>query len=88
MLSHTENQSLEQALRAKTKNLSLANAELRFFCRRAAPRQKAPPWGAASQRRGEGACFVAGPPQDKKHPLGGRGQQAKGAAWVFLCAIA
>ena len=38
MLSHTENRSLEQAFREKTKNLSLANAELRFFCRRAAPR--------------------------------------------------
>ncbi|HWK71842.1 MAG TPA: efflux RND transporter permease subunit [Burkholderiaceae bacterium] len=28
-----------------------------FFCRRAAPRQKAPPWGAASRRRSVGAFF-------------------------------
>lgn len=54
MLSHTENRSLEQAFRAKTKNLSSAFAKLRFFCRRAAPRQKAPPRGAASQRRSVG----------------------------------
>ncbi len=31
-----------------------------FFCRRAAPRQKAPPWGAASRRRSVGAFFWRG----------------------------
>ena len=50
-----------------------------LFCRRAAPRQNAPPWGAASRRRSVGACFAAGPSQDKTHPLGR--QQAEGAAW-------
>src|SRR5690606_26851195 len=29
-----------------------------FFCRRTAPRQKAPPWGAASRRRSVGAFFA------------------------------
>jgi hypothetical protein len=49
-----------------------------FFCRRAAPRQKAPPRGAASRRRSEGALSVVGPSQDKKLPHGG--QQAEGVA--------
>src|SRR3546814_2923925 len=37
-----------------------------FFCRRAAPRQKAPPSGAASRRRSVGAFFWRG----YKHSLG------------------
>ncbi|VFR40356.1 hypothetical protein ANT2_1425 [plant metagenome] len=47
-----------QAELTSTRSLSAAcwpaSAGL-FFCRRAAPRQKAAPWGAASRRRGVGA---------------------------------
>src|SRR3546814_15633960 len=44
----------------------VCSSDLGAFCRRAAPRQKAPPSGAASRRRSVGAFFWRG----YKHSLG------------------
>ena len=61
MLSHAENQSLEQALRAKNGKPEFGKRRTQVFLPPGRPKTKSPPLG---------------------------GQQAKGAAWVFLCAIA
>src|SRR3546814_12308715 len=48
-----------------------------FFCCRAAPKQKAPPWGAASRRRSVGAFLLPGRPKAKSAPLGGSKPKAQ-----------
>src|SRR5690606_11820563 len=55
------------------------------FCRRAAPRQKAPPWGAASRRRSVGAFFLPpGRPKAKSAPLGGSKPKAQRGGFFCL----
>ncbi|VFR34092.1 hypothetical protein ANDA3_2574 [plant metagenome] len=62
--------SSRRAHEQDTREKGICRAVTSFFCRRAAPRQKRPPRGVASRRRGVGAFFSAGPPQGKNGPLG------------------
>ena len=48
-----------------------------IFCRRAAPRQKAPPWGAASRRRSVGAFFCEFTPDPDAKRLQGNPEGAQ-----------
>ncbi|VFR39161.1 hypothetical protein ANDA3_1580 [plant metagenome] len=61
-----------QAELTSTRSLSAAcwpaSAGL-FFCRRAAPRQKRPPWGGSKPKAQRGGFPPAGPPQDKKRAV-------------------
>ncbi|VGO10448.1 hypothetical protein AMB3_1457 [plant metagenome] len=75
-----------QAELTSTRSLSAAcwpaSAGL-FFCRRAAPRQKAAPSGGSKPKARRGGLFVAGPPQDKKRPPRGAASRRRGVG-AFL----